>query len=70
MKLVWHWPEVLEDGDHCTLELLDNDGFQIDTVDLRDYPGAWDTEDPYSMAESDLMARNGIRGDVPVIAPW
>lgn len=70
VRLVWNEPWTGEDGDHMYLELLDDDDIQVDAVDLADYPGAWDTEDPYALAEADLLARNGISGPVPTETWW
>lgn len=71
MELIYHEPWTGEDGDHMTLELVDGSGDQVDAVDLADYPGAWDTEDPYCDAESDLLGRNGLTyGDVTITKWW
>ena len=75
VKLVWNKSYTDRTGDHCCVYIVmadDEDEINFDFADLADYPGRWDTPDPYIDAENDLLARNGYtRDDVAeVVTPW
>ncbi len=73
--IIWNNPYVDERGEHCDAYLViagDESEANFDSVDLANYPGSWDTENPYILAEEDLLARNGYtRDDVAFVrVPW
>ena len=72
VRLVWNEQYHDEDGDHCDVYIVDEDGINFDYEDLADHPGDWQTEDPYTDAEDALLTRNGFtRDDVAeIVTPW
>lgn len=74
VKLIWGEQWVGEDGDHCSVDLVlaNDEEWQLDSEDLANHPGDWQTEDPYIDAEDALLSRNGLTRDnvVEIITPW